>query len=283
MFRLIQYHLQESAAIISTYLPLQSAYNDFFALFTAMEVEMMNQKNPNPGIRLMKMKTRQDLTTWLVDACDLAHPWALLNQDPTLAMLTDVSKTKFNALREREFSGVIYELHDALLARMPGLESCGITPAALENFLAKADDYSAQMVRTKEAINQGKDATEKLKQQFVDGRKLLKSRMDKAVTFFRTSHRDFYDMYWQLRKIKDAGSETPKIAGMVKNKDGQPVKGLVVRISGSKTRKSITTAGGRFKFVRIKDGKYTLNFFENKKRVASAVVETGVFINFVLE
>ncbi|MCX6352891.1 MAG: carboxypeptidase-like regulatory domain-containing protein [Bacteroidetes bacterium] len=276
MLRLVKQLLDDNYTQMDFYTPYVEVYNEFNQMFDAIISETENQQSANKGYRLLKIKLKDDLIEASIDLCYMAHRWAMANDDTSMVMVTDMRPYKYIKMREREFAGAILELHDALAAKQTELEPMGITVEKLASFKAAGVEYTGQIGRPKEAIEIGKNATERLKSLFIDARTLLREKMDRAINYYRLTHRDVFDLYRLFRRVKAVSTEVPAIKGVVKDAEGRPLKGLIVRIAGVVRRKSTTTAMGKFKFIRLGEGKFTLHIYEGKKQIAVAKVTAGV-------
>jgi len=196
--------------------------------------------------------------------------------------------------------GKLYKMRDTLLGGVVGdillrangliteLATYGINAGILTDLEALYTAYVDLLSKPRVAISERKIATDRLKDLFTDGNKILSLRLDKDIQVFGESNPDFYDGYWNVREIVDNTGRKIQIRGTVKDLlTSGPIKGVTLKLLGfGNTIKTSKT--GVFSLKGLEPMSYELEILKTgyKPKVLDNIkVEAGKLtkINILLE
>jgi len=139
-------------------------------------------------------------------------------------------------------------IYDQTLAVIEFMGPYAVIQSDLVELLLKINTYNAILSNSKNIIGQRKQVTKDIKTIIQQIDKILKTKMDKLVSNWKSSEKNFFDTYFIERKIYDPKTSFTEITATFKNKaTGHEVEGVLLKGTGSK--------GGEFEIISSSTGK----------------------------
>ena len=273
MFDVLQKICRINYATFGMYAPFVSVFADFESKLTELKVQLGKQMLNSTGITLDKRKARKLLETDSELLNSVLVTFARLSGLNGLATGAKYSHSAIVAAADRELVGISHLLLMEANANLAGLAPYMITEGWIEAFEEKINRFLSYIDAPANARAETVKAGQQIKLLMPEIMDLLRNYLDPIMYHFKATNSTLFANYKSSRKIIAVSSQTPALKGTVSDSNGNPQKGMIVRLQGS-TRKSITTAKGNFKFMRLKAGKYSLIIYDQKTELAKLVVSS---------
>ncbi|MCX6352090.1 MAG: carboxypeptidase-like regulatory domain-containing protein, partial [Bacteroidetes bacterium] len=222
------------------------------------------------GIAQDKQAYRKPLERMLLFMSSQMLAYYRATGDDKLKTGIQYSPTKLMQMADDALLGVCARLSGLAAARLAGLVDYGVDATFLADLEAQKELFKGWINAPANAARLRKEAGQQFIALLKQAKEILDD-MDLLMTFFILRNPELRDIYKISRKVIRRKAEIPAIKGSIRDADGNALKGVIVRIKGKMGRKSISTAKGNFRFIRLKDGSYPITF--RKKGFADAEVE----------
>lgn len=272
MYNVVQKICRDEYTVLSAYAPFVTVFTVYENILIELKSWLMKQLDNPAGIVIDKNKRRK----WLEDDASLLS--AALFVYARGASLMELSRRvkyapyKLATVNEKELLGICHQLLSDGEDNLAGIAPFLIDAAWLLAFEAKINDFMSFIGAPASARADKKKATEEIKRLVPEIGLWLREALDPVMEYFKAQDSLLYATYKNGRKIVDSGSRKPALKGCVVDSEGNPMKGLIVRIAGT-TRKSITSAKGNFRFIQMKAGKYMVVVFDKKTELVRKTVD----------
>lgn len=267
MYNVILNICKENYDILSTLTPFVSVFSVFENKVNELEGWLVKQGYDTTGITVDKNDSRKALEQ---DAYLLSSALFAYSKDQgleTLALQVKYTPTGFATAEGQKLTGICHELLKVANEHLAGLEPYQVDAAWLTAFEGKITDFMNWINAPASAREERRKATEEANRLVKEINDWLRFRLDPLMELFAYKDRMVYGTYRNGRKTIKPAVEKPDLRGTVTDSEGKPLNGLKVKVAGTQ-RKSITTAKGNFRYMRIKNGSYTLLVMEGKKEIA---------------
>lgn len=252
---------------LSTLTPFVAAFNQYETMLTELETWRIKQSDDTTGITSDKNKRRKALEQDAYLLSSALFAWSKDQGLEALALQVKYTPTGFAMAEGQKLTGMCHELLKTGVEHVADLEAYGIDAAWLTAFEAKINDFMNWINAPASAREERRKATEEVNRRTKEINDWLRFRLDPLMELFAYKDSMIYGVYRNGRKTIKPGIEKPDLRGTVTDTEGNPLKGLKVKVAGTQ-RKSITTAKGNFRYMRMKNGSYTLIVIDGKKEIA---------------
>ncbi len=258
MYRAVETHCGDNAAVAASIPAFQAAFNDFKAKIAEIVAADQQHNAILTGITVDKGQLKQALCEQAATVAGAIYAFASVTQNNELKQQVNVSLSKLLKTSDNKLAARCRIIHEAGAANIDELADYGIKPALLTALQAAIDEYSANAPKPRAAVSHRKTITAALRALFREADTVLIERMDKLINLFRETHPDFADTYEAARRIIDPNTTTTQLKGIVTNKaDAAPVKGASVTVV--ETGQTVKTdSAGEYSFKPLHSGQYTL-------------------------
>jgi hypothetical protein len=272
-FDVIRKICRDNMSVLSAFVPFNPVFEEFEDLMTGLESARVEQYDKSKGVTISKQKRRKELETATFVLSSKLYVYAKSAVLEELERRVKYTPSDLKYALEKELGGICHQLTNDANANLAGLAPFGIDSGWMSAYVAKIDAFLSLVGAPRSAIEDTKKATAAIKRLIPEISTLLREKLDPIMVHFDETHHSLYGVYKLGRKIVRQGSRSPALKGHVTDSEGNPIKGLIVRIAGT-TRKSITSAKGNFRFIQMKMGKVTVVVFDKKKELVRK--EVGV-------
>ncbi len=222
MHRAVLLALEENASIYASVPAFQNAVDEFKALVPAIdESTRLQLKSTIEAATAEKTDTETTLVNETVKVANALYAMAIVTDNETL--LPKARMTKSMLYNSSGRSALVLARNILSLAGdyTEGLADYGIDADAITQLEQAINAYEQQLAGPRAAISGRKSITAQIAALFAKADTLLNDRMDKMMSLFKTSHPDFYSVYFNARNIinttarkqKNDTEETPSEEG----------------------------------------------------------------------
>ncbi len=259
MYRAVEKHCDDNAAIVGTVVAFGAALTDFKTKIASIISTEQLSALVITGIAEDKFVLKQDLCQKASDVASIIGAYASAISDNTMAEQVAFPFTKLLKTRDDQLGPLCQNILDIGNAHSGPLKDYGLSAANLTALQTAIGDYSASTPKPRTAMSQRKTYLSNLKDIFAATDTVLKKQMDKLIVNFKASNPDFVKEYKSNRVIIDPGTTTTQLRGTVTNKaNNSLVAGATISIvEASKTVKSNAT--GKYSVKPVPPGTYTIN------------------------
>jgi hypothetical protein len=203
------------------------------------------------GVTNNKNLARNALITFALSHAAAGRAYAVNNNLPLLKQICTVNKTTFKNTKEAELGVLCGNIYSAILPYIAGLTPYGATAASAATFNTSINNYHSLMGTPQAQISATVSASLTVEQQITNIDNLLKETIDPLMVQYG-SNVNLSQQYVTARKLHTVGvHHWLTVMGLVTDVHGNPLLKAKVRVVEIKTRKKITKADGKYKFLRL--------------------------------
>lgn len=217
--------------------------------------QSMNRK----GFRMTKGNYREIMVAEGFITAARIKAYALSINDMVLWNEMDFKPYQFERMRDSDVADTCSAIYDKANSLLTDLAPYGVTTATQFQFNNTIDNYNSYLPMPRAGVVTKKEITESIKLTFESLDTVLTS-MDTLATMLKFSEPKFFKSYFSSRKIVESGSRVIAIRGFVTNKEGAPLKKVVVTIEELEGMFTTTTARGYYQYKNLPDGVFTFTF-----------------------
>jgi len=171
--------------------------------------KMMHQQTPITGAAVDKAQVRHDFEEKLLWIADQVAALAAANHDMTLAAQADLTLSSLDRMADDalEETGVL--IASLVLANQSALEDYGIVGDDLADLNTLITQFHDAKTKPRTAAAARKGETDTLPDLIRNTTSLLRNRLDKQMTRFRSANPVFFASYRSARVVVDRGTPPP--------------------------------------------------------------------------
>lgn len=247
--------LEANTAIWSSLAPFSAAANHFLNDVLPVMIELVKEQgNNSTGVTLNKKELRTALEKSLEIMAGQIGVYAITAGD----VLKAAVYTPKRALSHSTDDGLVGKA-----ARMAGIATShiavlapfGVTPTSVAALNAQSAAFAAAIGTPRAAIVAKKKVGERLEDLRHQGMADLDA-MDAIVPVWRSSEPDFYNSYSSARRIIRRGHRTRALTLKVRDGEGKPVAGAILKIDAAKMKR-LTSPTGQVNVQHLAPGSYS--------------------------
>ena len=257
MYKAVISYCNSQPAITASVPAFAAALSALQAITSNITDTAAKQLQATAGVRNHKENQRITLSRLASTIGANVFAWASVQQNHLVKEEVRYSFTKLRRLPDEKLAPVCKNIHKAASANQAQLAAYGITAATLADFQNTINTYQSAVAGPRNAVSLRSAYVQELKKLFSQANSLLKNQLDKIALQFIITHPDFYNAYSSNRIIVDAPTSHTKIAGIITNKDKEPISNVTITVSGT-AYKTETNTEGKFKIKIPVPGTYTL-------------------------
>ena len=218
MFRTVETHIGDNAAIIADSPAFQTAFNKIKANNAAIQSAAQQRSASLTGIAADKSNLKQTLAKLAATIAGAVFAYAAAEKNQTLKQEMNISVSKLQRARDEELAPRCQMIHDRAETNLAALTDYGINAAQLKNLQTAINNYSAETMKPRQAVSTRKTTRANLAALFRENDDILKNQLDKLIELYRADHPDFVNTYFQTRIIVDPPTRARKAEDVVVKK-----------------------------------------------------------------
>ncbi len=239
------------------------------------------------GYTNAKNLAKQSLITFALSHAKAGKAYATANNLTLEKQICMVTKTKLVRTKDAELPALCGNIYNAVQPYIANMALYGATPTSLSTFSTALNNYHGLLGTPQAQRSAMVSASLTIEQQFVNIRALLNDTIDPLMAQYN-SNTDFIQRYEDARHSTTVNvHHWLIISGMVMDANYNPLPYALVRIVGLTNHKKITTDNGKYRFIHLPLGSYTvevtLNGYATQTTVITAEVAQTLKHNFVLD
>lgn len=203
--------LQENAGIYASVPAFQSAVDEFKILVPEIDEQARLQlKSTVEAATAEKDNAEINFVNETVKVANALYAMAMVTNDEALLPKARMTKSMLYSSSNRKALVLARNILSLANANTGKLTDYGIEAAAITQLEEAINAYEQQIAGPRAAISGRKSITAQLAALFAKADTLLNDRIDKMMSLFKTSHPDFYAVYFNARNIINIGVRKQK-------------------------------------------------------------------------
>jgi hypothetical protein len=261
MYRAVEKHCDDNAAIVASVPAFQTAVTEFKANIAALLSAIQQEDLATSGITIDKTEAKKTLCQLTADTAAQVFAFASTNNNFDLKQVSNFSLSELLRTRDDQLGPRCQNIYDKANANLAALAPFGVTAGLLTSLQTAITLYETKVPSPRNAAAQKRTIRTNIKNLLKDTDTLLKERMDKTAVAFRSSDPDFYKTYKSNRVIIDPSAITTELSGTVTNQaDGSFITGATISIGGPGGVTATTNSLGVFEKKPAAAGMYDILF-----------------------
>lgn len=182
-----------------------TASKEFKVTFNEIQDVGGNQMINITGIAENKQKEEEEMINLTLFVGSGVFAYASVISDHELQRKVQCSPSGLKRMTDTELRNMCNEVFKAAVKVVDLLADYGVTMEDVKQLQKEIDDYAQVIAAPRDALITRAKATARLEELFDQADKILKEQMDKLMIMFKTKAPDFYNEYFNARKIVDLG------------------------------------------------------------------------------
>jgi hypothetical protein len=209
------------------------------------------------GITLTKEEAKTAMITLAFAHVSAGRAYATATSNTSLKSTLDYSLSDLKKLKDNDAWTDCQSIHDAVSPYIASMTPYGATATTLASLQTDINNYAPLIGKPRSQVAASAAATKSVVQLIEGSRELYKDTLDPLMEQFKISNVAFYNEYHTSRIIVNIGTHKETIIeGLVTN-GTSPIAGILVKLTGT-TKKKLTKANGKFRFMKLQPQKYTV-------------------------
>lgn len=258
MYYVLQTFCQANTPIWENDKPFNRSYKEFAAQLPLIEQYRNTQTQNTSGLAKNKSNKREEVIEQAYFVANRLQSYATVEKNDELLAKVNYPRSVFVQYRDTNLIGLCQAILEQAQIHLNALEEYSVKAETLTNLQIAIQAYQDDLGKPRSAQANTKVATDALKKLFLDTNTLLTSRLDKDVEVFRVSHPDFYQQYFNARRIVQ--SATVRLSLRVTVLDAAtrtPIANVKASFAGYNTTKR-TSEKGNFQIKNLAAGDYQM-------------------------
>lgn len=258
MYRAVEKHCDDNAAIIATVPAFESTFTNFKTLIADLLGFIKDEDLVTTGITTSKSDAKKNLCTLTGDLAAQVFAFATSTADVKLQSEVDFSVSDLLKTKDDQLGPRCQNIHDRANGNIVALTPFGVTVSSLSDVQSAITLYESKVPGPRNATAQKKTIRQNIKNKIKEIDNLLTKQLDKTVVAFKSSGSDFYNTYKNNRIILDPGVTVTQLSGTVTSTvDGS---GIAAKIIVENTdAKFESNASGSYSAKPVTAGKTNVN------------------------
>lgn len=209
MFETVRTYMNDNAAVWNVLPAAVTAVNDLSTGIDDLNTAVQEQEDPTEGITLDKAALRDALEDRIREVADAIYAYAAATGNNSLAAQVAVTASELDTMSEQRVDDVATRVFDAGTANVASLADYGVTQSKLTALDQARQDFETAKAKPRVKISEKAGMTATLPQMVRDVKSILRTRLDKLMTIFRTGNPTVYAGYQSARVIIDRHGPGP--------------------------------------------------------------------------
>ena len=283
----------KQTAKLNSFNTLVAVLNDFNSVWSANTVvgnaitnllAYLNTLMLADGVKLTGSKgytnaknlAREALITFALNHAKAGRAYFVANNLPLEKQICLLSKTTLVRTKDAELLALCTNIYNAVQPYIGGMALYGATAASLSTFNTAMNNYHGLLGTPQAQRSAMVSASLTIEQQLSNIRELLDDTIDPLMAQYG-SNTDFMQQYDAARHSGVMNvHHWLIISGMVTDVSNNPLRYAVVRIIGKDNHKKITTDNGKYRFIHLPMGSYSIEVALSGYKTQTAIVTADV-------
>jgi len=234
-----------------------AAVNTLQSTINSIRSTDLVQNAKSIGITLTKEEAKTAMITLAFAHVSAGRAYATATSNTSLKSTLDYSLSDLKKLKDNDAWTDCQSIHDAVSPYIASMTPYGATATTLASLQTDINNYAPLIGKPRSQVAASAAATKSVVQLIEGSRELYKDTLDPLMEQFKISNVAFYNEYHTSRIIVNIGTHKETIIeGLVTN-GTSPIAGILVKLTGT-TKKKLTKANGKFRFMKLQPQKYTV-------------------------
>jgi len=260
MLLAVENHFDSNASIWTSKIPVSDIKTAFSGVIDQITAAATLQSINSTGATLNKNELRKDLEEKGLFVSSVVSTYAEVNSgQKELYKMAHITKSSFRDFKPAELLFAIENLNAGAMTVIENLEPYGVTQATLTDMMAARDAFFNILNRPVEVTSTRKDATEDIVDLLHQAVSMLEKRMDPIMVVFKTTEPQFYNVYFNDRKINHSGERRLSLVTTTMDANtNTPLADAYIEIVGQHIKRR-SSATGQNRVQNLQEGHYTLS------------------------
>ncbi len=180
----------------------KTAQADFNQQIEAILTKSKEKDALTAGKTTNKNEACSRLVNTVVSVSSSVYTHAVETGNNELKALTNLRKSHLQRARDTRIIQISEAIHETATRLIADLARYGVQPETLTDLHKQIQDYKQAFGDREQSVAHRKTARLALQELFREADTILKSRLDRLMENFKTTHPEFYGAYHAVRRIK---------------------------------------------------------------------------------
>ena len=288
MYDAVSINLTNNHALYSANITVSAVVSAYQTQVAGLAALQIGQINNSKGISMSKEQVKANLINLTLAHADAGRAYAASIEDVPLKENLKLSKTILERMPDAELVPACQNIYNLVNSLVASLGNYGVNAASLLALQTASSSFGALVGKPKTARSSAKAYTISIEQQLAAIKVFVEEQLDPIMTQFKITQPVFYNSYLADRKLQPAGHRTTvSIAGIISGATNLPISKAQVVLLDTNRKKQITNANGKYKFVRLPVGSYTITVTVNGMVMQTKTIHVSVpqtiTLNFTMQ
>ena len=251
--------IQTTPEILAQMPEIEMLKNVFSENINKIDILFNGQNLNRTGTRMTKEEYREEMTKRAFSIAARVCSYAIANSDEELQMKVTYVYSYFTELRDIVVANVCKNIYDIASPLLGNLANYGVTEDSMQKLKDTIELYRLIQPKTRSGIVKKTTFTHRIQELFAKNNKLL-FKIDRLVIMLRFDEANFFNEYFNSRKIVDTGHRKLSLRGKITNEMGQPIDKVYITVETSNPETVKSTALGNYQFKGIPAGVWPVTF-----------------------
>jgi hypothetical protein len=259
MFNAVLFVLNSFKSVWLANAIVSAAVNNIIAYISTLNLADQVKLAGTKGTTQNKELARSSLITLTLNHLAAGKAYAVVNNLVLLKEACSITRSELNHTKEADLESMCQNIYDAIQPYIADLTAYGATTASFATFNTAINNYHSLLGSTQSQRSAANVASLDINTQVSNITGLLDDTLDSLMIQFSTTNVSFYEQYSKARRIQNIGvRHLVLITGIISDVTKQALEGAYVYVVNMDNHKKITLANGKYKFVRLATGTYTV-------------------------
>jgi len=283
MYLSVKKVLNDNSIIWAAIIGIASVVALFIALLGLIQATDNKGTKKTKGITTSKHNKKVELIDMLLAVTGAIQSFANDIGDADLFELVNFTESDFENMSDSILLNKAVMIIEVATLHAADIDPKGITAVKLVELQTVTTQYENLVPAPRNATSDKKSAKTFLKTLFKRVDDLLVHNLDKLMMQFKNSHPEFFEAYFNNRKIIDLGMHHTRLGGTITDADGNPLSEVTIKAVEADL-KTETDIEGVYLFKPFIAGIFTIIFEKTGYlSITQTLVEVGLGKNVVLD
>ncbi len=210
MFSTVSAYMNTNKSLWSGVKAISDTVDDLDSGIADISDSAGKQQTPVTGAAAQKAQVRHSYEEQILFIADQLAAFAEVSSDAELAGKVELSLSSLDKLADDDLEETGTLIANLAMLKLADLADYGITQADIDALKSLTTQFHAAKTSPREAVASRSGETNTLPDKIAEVTSILRNRLDKLMTRFKTSNAQFYTGYLTARVVVDRGGSAAK-------------------------------------------------------------------------
>lgn len=210
MYQSIIALLKDNENLITPVQPFNTSYTNFKNLVTSIEIKETERQTATRGKTQLKSATENDLIDLVISIAAGLYNYGKKNNLPEISEVADINYSYLERIKDFDLIIKAQQIHNAALSVKTEIVTYGVPETKISQLNAKREEFENAIGAREAAISNRVGVSLTIKELFSLADDILADEIDRYVEALGNTNGEFYEKYFNARKINDRGKRKEK-------------------------------------------------------------------------